>query len=90
MATETPPALIEFPCSFTIKIMGENQATFLQAMVSLIQAHAPEFTESDIDVRHSSGGKYTSLSCQVWATSQMQLDEIYRSVSAHPLVKFAL
>ncbi|MDP3302896.1 MAG: DUF493 domain-containing protein, partial [Methylotenera sp.] len=33
---------------------------------------------------------YISLTCTVHVISQAQLDDIYRLLSAHPLVKFAL
>ncbi|HSH54562.1 MAG TPA: DUF493 domain-containing protein, partial [Methylotenera sp.] len=35
-------------------------------------------------------GKYISLTCTVHVVSQEQLDSIYRLLSSHPLVKFAL
>jgi len=87
---EAAEPLIVFPCAFPIKIMGETQADFAQTMVALIQIYAPYFNAADVELRASSGGKYTSLTCNVTVESQAQLDDIYRAVSAHPLVKFAL
>jgi putative lipoic acid-binding regulatory protein len=86
----TAPPLIEFPCTFPIKVMGEAHDNFVTTIVQAMQNFAPEFTAANVDMRASSGGKYISLTCSVYVTSQDQLDDIYRVLSAHPLVKFAL
>lgn len=86
---ETPP-LIEFPCDFVIKIMGLADESFQTKMVSLIQAHSAQFSADNIAHRYSANGKYISLSCTIWVSSQAQLDDIYRALSQHPLVKYAI
>lgn len=88
--TNKAPPLIDFPCDFPIKVMGETQDSFAQTIIELIQAIEPTFNASKIEMRASSGGKYISLTCTVYVTSQAQLDDIYRSISAHPLVKYSL
>lgn len=88
--TASPPSLIEFPCDFPIKVMGEMQATFTPTIMALIQKDAPEFNASQIEMRASTTGKYISLTCTVWVSSQAQLDRIYHSLSRHPLVKYTL
>lgn len=87
---DAPPPLIEFPCDFPIKVVGETHDTFAQSMIDLIQSIVPSFNTSQIEMRASSGGKYISLTCTVHVISQGQLDDIYRLLSAHPLVKFTL
>jgi putative lipoic acid-binding regulatory protein len=85
-----PPPLIEFPCEFPIKVMGETHDTFAQTMIALIQTILPAFNASNVEMRASSAGKYISLTCTVYVESQQQLDDIYRLLSAHPLVKYTL
>jgi len=82
--------LIEFPCDFPIKIMGETRDEFTQTIVEVIKAHVSEFDASKIEMRASSGGKYISITCFVYVTSKPQLDDIYRALTAHPLVKVVL
>ncbi|MBZ4201419.1 MAG: DUF493 family protein [Methylotenera sp.] len=84
------PALIDFPCDFPIKVMGEMQAGFAETITGLIQSVQPAFNAANIEMRASSGGKYISLTCHVQVASQAQLDAVYRLISAHPLVKFSL
>lgn len=70
--------------------MGETHDTFAQTMIGLIQTILPAFNASNVEMRASSAGKYISLTCTVYVESQNQLDDIYRLLSAHPLVKYTL
>ena len=82
--------LIEFPCDFPIKVMGETHADFSIEMIKTIQSVIASFDASQIEMRGSSGGKYISLTCTVYVTSKLQLDDVYRALTAHPMVKFVL
>ena len=82
--------LVEFPCDFLIKVMGETSDDFANAMVKVIQAHEPTFDATKVDMRASSGGRFISLTCNVYVTSKTQLDSIYRALSDHSLVKYVL
>lgn len=86
----TAAPLIDFPCDFAIKVMGETHDTFSTTIVELIQTVVPAFNASRVEMRASSAGKYISLTCTVYVVSQEQLDDVYRLLSAHPLVKYAL
>ena len=85
--TET---LIEFPCDFPIKVMGETHDDLAAEIIKTIQTQLPGFNATKIEMRGSSGGKYISLTCTVHVTTKAQLDDVYRALSAHPMVKFAL
>jgi putative lipoic acid-binding regulatory protein len=85
-----PETLIEFPCYFPIKVMGETHQHFTQEMVKAIRHLLPDFDESSIEMRGSSGGKYISLTCSVYVTTKPQLDDIYRALTSHPMVKVVL
>lgn len=87
---QTTPPLIEFPCSFPIKVMGETQDIFATTMIELIQTIVPSFSAENVEMRASSNGKYISLTCSVDVNSQAQLDDVYRLLTAHPLVKYTL
>jgi uncharacterized protein len=82
--------LIEFPTNFPIKVMGETHDDFALEITRTIQAHWPEFDTHLIEIRGSSNGKYLSLTCLVYVTSKPQLDDIYRSLTSHPMVKVVL
>jgi hypothetical protein len=83
-------SLLEFPCTFPVKIMGQTQDDFAQTMLDIVLRHAPDFDAATVEMRASSGGKYLSLTCTIRATSKAQLDALYHELSGHPLVSMAL
>jgi len=82
--------LLEFPCDFPLKVMGETRDGFAEAVLAAVQQHAPDFDGTRVEMRASSGGKYISLTCTVTATSRSQLDDLYRALTSHPWVKVVL
>lgn len=82
--------IIEFPCDFPVKIMGKRVDEFAQTIGDVVRVHAPDFDVATIEMRPSSSGKYLSLTCTVNATSQAQLDDLYRALSSHSLVSYVL
>ena len=83
-------SLIEYPCDFPIKIMGAMQDAFAQTMVDVVSSHDPEFHAGKLEMRPSTKGNYLSLTVTVRATSRQQLDDLYRALSSHPMVKMVL
>ncbi|AKC69266.1 HP0495 family protein [Pandoraea oxalativorans] len=88
--TEEKKSLIEFPCDFPIKVMGQAQDGFAQAIVELLREFDAEFDAATVEMRPSSTGKYLGLTVTVRAHSQAHLDDIYRKLTAHPMVKVVL
>ncbi|HJW04467.1 MAG TPA: DUF493 family protein [Azospira sp.] len=88
--SETKESLLEFPCPFPLKIMGARHDEFAQTILAVVQQHDPGFDGATMEMRASSGGKYISLTCTVTATSQEQLDNLYRALTSHPMVKVVL
>jgi uncharacterized protein len=83
-------SLIDYPCDFPIKIMGAMQDAFAQTMVDVVISHDPEFHAGKLEMRPSTKGNYLSLTVTVRATSREQLDNLYRALSSHPMVKMVL
>ena len=95
MPTSDTPAqvqesLIEYPSDFPIKIMGVMQDAFAQTMVDLVTSFDPTFDAGKMDMRPSTKGTYLALTVTVRATSREQLDNLYRALSSHPMVKVVL
>lgn len=89
---EIPPeqSLIEYPSQFPIKVMGANVAGFAEAIVSVAQQFDPGFDAASIETRPSKAGNYLGVTITITATSREQLDELYRTLSTHPMVKVVL
>jgi putative lipoic acid-binding regulatory protein len=89
---DIPPeqSLIEYPSRFPIKVMGLNVDGFADAVVQIAQRFDPDFLHDSIETRPSSGNKYLGVTITITATSREQLDEIYRTLTTHPMVKMVL
>lgn len=83
-------SLIDYPCDFPIKIMGATHDAFAQTMVEVVLRFDPSFHAGRMDMRASSQGNYLALTATVRATSRAQLDDLYRALSSHPMVKVVL
>lgn len=81
---------MNFPCVFPLKVMGVNQEDFENLVISIIQKHANMAEEQAILSRTSRNGKFVSITVQVQAESQEQLDAIYRELSKHDRVLMML
>lgn len=89
---DIPPeqSLIEYPSAFPIKVMGPNVEGFAAAIVQVAQQFDPGFDAATLEQRPSKGGNYLGLTITITATSREQLDELYRTLSTHPMVKVVL
>jgi putative lipoic acid-binding regulatory protein len=83
-------SLIEYPSAFPIKVMGVHVEGFTEAVIEVVLRFDPCFDAGTVEKRPSSSGKYLGLTVTVTATSREQLDDLYRSLTSHPLVKVVL
>jgi putative lipoic acid-binding regulatory protein len=56
----------------------------------IVRHFDPEWDDTRLTQRPSSAGKYLGLTLTIKATSREQLDELYRTLSTHPMVKVVL
>ncbi|MEO8858477.1 MAG: DUF493 family protein [Burkholderiaceae bacterium] len=83
-------SLIVYPSQFPIKVMGPRVDGFVKTITTIAHAFDPTFDASTIELRESKGGKYLGVTITVTATSREQLDELYRTLSTHPMVRVVL
>jgi putative lipoic acid-binding regulatory protein len=83
-------SLIEYPSAFPIKVMGLNVEGFVGAVIDIARRFDPDYDAATVELRPSRGEKYLGVTLTVTATSREQLDELYRTLSTHPLVKVVL
>ena len=89
---EIPPeqSLVEYPSRFPIKVMGAKVDGFVHAVTTVAKHFDPTFDAATVELRDSKAGKYLGITITVTATSRAQLDELYRTLSSHPMVKVVL
>lgn len=83
-------SLIEYPCQFTIKVMGAAIPEFRATVNEIAKRHDPQFNESYTKERYSKGNKYLSMSLSIYAISRDQLDAIYQDLTSSELVSWVL
>lgn len=83
-------SLLEFPCDFPIKMMGRDQPEFRDAALGVIERHAGAVPDDAVKESSSREGRFLSITVTIRATSQQQLDDIYRELSSHEQVLVAL
>lgn len=80
--------LLEFPCSFTYKVMGIAEPQLVNQVVEVVQRHAPgDYTPQ---VKPSSKGNYHSVSITITATHIDQVETLYEELGNLDLVKMVL
>lgn len=89
-ASTRAESLIEYPSLFPIKVMGLKVEGLVHAVTAIAHQFDPSFDASTIELRESKAGKYLGVTITVTATSREQLDELYRTLSTHPMVKVVL
>lgn len=89
---DIPPeqSLIEYPSRFPIKVMGLNVEGFVGSITRIAEQFDPGFDAATVELRPSKGDKYLGVTVTITATSREQLDELYRTLSTHPMVKMVL
>jgi len=83
-------SLFEFPTEYPLKVAGKNTVNFEQTVVEIVRRHVPDFDDSTVTVRESKGGKYLAVSVSFTAQSKAQLDALYRDLTSHADIVWAL
>ncbi|NRN28884.1 DUF493 family protein YbeD [Photorhabdus heterorhabditis] len=80
--------LLEFPCSFTYKVMGFAEPELVNQVVEVVQRHAPG--DYSPQVKPSSKGNYHSVSITINATHIEQIETLYEELGNLKLVRVVL
>ncbi|MSQ48036.1 MAG: DUF493 domain-containing protein [Deltaproteobacteria bacterium] len=88
--TSTRQSLLEFPCSFPLKVIGKNVEAFELEVMSIMLKYLTASTPTHCTRRLSAGSKYLALTISFMAESQEQIDAIYQELSALKPVLYTL
>jgi putative lipoic acid-binding regulatory protein len=81
MEDEKPPR-IEYPCAYPIKVMGLQEADFVDCIVEVVQRHDPQFATETITTRESRNGKYLSVKVTITATGPDHIQALFTELKA--------
>lgn len=80
--------LLEFPCSFTYKVMGQAKPELVEQVVEVVQRHAPG--DYAPEIKPSSKGNYHSVSITITATHIDQVETLYEELGNIDIVRMVL
>jgi len=84
------PPVIEFPCDYPIKVILVSGDMRVSEVLAVVQEHAPEVDELNVQVIPSRNGKYGSVRINIVATSQQQLEALHAALMKLDFVKLVL
>lgn len=82
--------LFQFPCSYSLKVMGSNSNEFFGIVSAIVERHGGGAEGITYSSRVSSGGKYISITATFIARNREQLDAIYGDLRQQKLVVMVL
>jgi putative lipoic acid-binding regulatory protein len=77
---------IEYPCTWSFKIIGSDPAQITDTVVTMLEAFEYQFSKS----RHSRTGKYTSWNLSVHVKNEEERLAIFNGLKHIPSVKVIL
>lgn len=80
-------ALVEYPCEFTMKIVGANEGTFVEDILQIV-ADSCQKDRADISYSTKTMGKWISVTAKAPVESAEMLYSLYEHVDRDPRVKF--
>lgn len=90
--TDIPQAklkdLLEFPTSFTFKVVGENRPDLMDDVVSVVQKHAQG--DYNPTLKESGKGTYHSISITITAENIEQVEILYKELAEIKGVRMVL
>jgi uncharacterized protein len=82
--------LLEFPCSYPLKVLGSNKNEFYSMVCAIIERHVADTSQITYSSRTSNGDKYMAITATFMAQNHEQLTAMYEELNGHPLVIMTL
>lgn len=70
--------------------MGKTSLEFPKLVEDIVREHFPDFNQKNIQKRYSQFTNYMSLTIEVHAENQAQLDNLYRQLTSTPDILIVL
>ena len=83
-------ALLEFPCDFPIKVIGQPHAQFETTVAELVSRHIDHFDPTQISSNQSRTGRFISLTVNVRVQRRAQLQDLYMALADHEMVRMVI
>ena len=87
---DLPRPKVEFPCDYSIRVVGDAAEDFVAAISEVIERHAPGFDPASVKLSDSRKGRFQSIRVVIHATGEAQLDALFQDLKATGRVHMVL
>ena len=77
----------ELPRHHTFKVLGETQFPLAQVVADIARRHCPTLDAASISMKASSGGKYVSVTIEIYLETREQINNLYADFNTAPEIK---
>lgn len=89
-AMQKEPPKIEFPCQYSIRVIGNASTHFHTEVIEIVKIHAPGLDETKVKVKPSGKGNFSSVFLVIEATGAEQLSRLHDDLKKHQAVKMVI
>ncbi len=90
MSKQTEQLVIDFPCTFPLKVMGLNKDDYPGFVLEIAKKHINGIDKSCLKTRLSKNKKYIAVTLTFLAHSKQQIDNVYLELNASERTKMAI
>lgn len=87
---EPQEPLLQYPCDYPIKVIGNNTQEFVNAITRIIVEHFPNIDVSRMQHTPSANGKFVSISVVLHLHYEHELHQVYLAMKAVPGLQMVL
>jgi putative lipoic acid-binding regulatory protein len=80
----------EFPCSISIKAIGDDYDNYLQFVMDTVLEIIGKIEEAEVTSRKSAGNKYMAVTVPFIAESREQLEAVYEAINQDQRTRFVI
>ena len=78
---------LELHSIHTFNVLGETHFPLAQVVADIARRHCPTFDAASISMKASSGGKYVSVTIEIYLETREQINNLYADFNGAPEIK---
>lgn len=88
--TQQEPPKIEFPCAYSIRVVGKASESFAAEVIEIASVHDPKLDQKTVKTRDSNKGNFLSVYFVIEAQGADHLNDLHEDLKKHPSVKMVI
>ncbi len=80
----------EFPCSYQLKVIGENSETFVSTILQMVCDELGLTDSPEHSLKQTPQGRHVSITLEIHAETASQVASLYSQLQAHNEVRYLM